>query len=451
MKLSIQVASTSQTVNIFIRDSSSASGTGLTGLVFNTSGLTAYYALSRAASVAITLATLAAVTSAFSSGGFKEIDATNMPGWYRFDIPDAALASGRFVSIHFQGAANMVPLPIEIELTGWNNQDAVRGGMTAMPNANAAASGGLPILGANSGTMSITASSANTAALTLTGNGTGAGLDCQSGSGATGNGINAVANSTNGHGIAGQGKGSGTGLRGTGGVTGSGILGAGGATSGSGITAAAQAGASNGITITGTNAGHGISITPGSSGNGLNILGGATSGAGINISTTSGNGITIAPTAGHGISIQANGTDKHGIVTTGGTAGTSDGFKCVAGTGGVDIRGNITGDLTGNVSGSTGSVAAGVTLAADALDATAIAASGANEIADALLDRADAVETGLTPRQAWRLEVAAAAGVLGGAATTTVTINNAVANTKPRITATVDADGNRTAVVTDVT
>lgn len=131
-KLSIKVASTSQTVNIFIQDSSSTTGAGKTGLVFNSSGLTAYYGLSRAASAAITLATLAATTSAYSSGGFKEIDSTNMPGWYRFDIPDAALASGRFVAIHLQGVTNMAPLPLEIELTGFDNQSTTDGNLSKL-------------------------------------------------------------------------------------------------------------------------------------------------------------------------------------------------------------------------------------------------------------------------------------------------------------------------------
>jgi len=148
MKLSIKAGSTSQSVNVFIQDSSSTTGAGLTGLVFNTASLTAYYALPRAVAVVINLATLAAITTAWASGGFKEIDATNMPGWYRLDIPDAALASGRFVSLHLKGAANMAPLPIEIELTGWDNQDGVRGGMTALPNAAAAANGGLPTVDA---------------------------------------------------------------------------------------------------------------------------------------------------------------------------------------------------------------------------------------------------------------------------------------------------------------
>lgn len=43
---------------------------------------------------AITMATLAAVDSAHSDGGFKEVDAVNQPGLYRFDIPDAAFSTG---------------------------------------------------------------------------------------------------------------------------------------------------------------------------------------------------------------------------------------------------------------------------------------------------------------------------------------------------------------------
>jgi hypothetical protein len=70
--------------------------------------------------------------------------------------------------------------------------------------------------------------------------------------------------------------------------------------------------------------------------------------------------------------------------------------------------------------------------------------------ADALLDYPDGIEVGLTPRESHRLEAAAAAGVLSGAATPTVVIQNAVAGDKNRITATVDADGNRTAVAIDV-
>lgn len=79
-----------------------------------------------------------------------------------------------------------------------------------------------------------------------------------------------------------------------------------------------------------------------------------------------------------------------------------------------------------------------------------IAADVAN-VDDLVLDTASGVETGMTVRQALRLIAAALGGELSGAAGTTITIRNAVADSKTRITATVDADGNRTAVTTDLT
>lgn len=74
----------------------------------------------------------------------------------------------------------------------------------------------------------------------------------------------------------------------------------------------------------------------------------------------------------------------------------------------------------------------------------------ANENADALLDRADGVETGVTVRQAQRVQLAGIAGKADGLAGTTVHYRNQ-ADTKNRITATVDSSGNRTAVTLDAT
>ena len=90
---------------------------------------------------------------------------------------------------------------------------------------------------------------------------------------------------------------------------------------------------------------------------------------------------------------------------------------------------------------------------ADASDIAALidAVPNAAENAAGLLDLASGVETGLTPRQALRLITAASAGKLSGAATTTVTIRNAVADSKDRVVATVDADGNRSAITVDLT
>lgn len=167
MNLSLVAGTTSKSIGIFIGDSSVTTGAGLTGLVFNTASLVAYYFKPRiSGATAITLATLASATAAWSSGGFVEIDATNMPGWYRLDIPDAALTGATSVLIGLKGATNMRPIQIEIELTATNNQDAVRGGMTALPNAVPGAAGGVFIAGSNAATTLASVTVSGTTTLT---------------------------------------------------------------------------------------------------------------------------------------------------------------------------------------------------------------------------------------------------------------------------------------------
>jgi hypothetical protein len=60
------------------------------------------------------------------------------------------------------------------------------------------------------------------------------------------------------------------------------------------------------------------------------------------------------------------------------------------------------------------------------------------------------IEGSLTHRQMQRIFLSALAAILSGAATSTITTRD-VANTKDRITATVDSDGNRLAVTLDGT
>ena len=67
---------------------------------------------------------------------------------------------------------------------------------------------------------------------------------------------------------------------------------------------------------------------------------------------------------------------------------------------------------------------------------------------NSLLDIPDGVEDGYTLREALRLVLAALAGKLSGAATTTVSIRD-VNDDKDRIVATVDDVGNRTAITLD--
>lgn len=127
MKLAIAKASTDQTVNVFIQDSSSSTGGGLTGLVYNTASLVCYYVRAKAAAVQLSLATQT-VTGAHSDGGFVEISAANMPGWYRLDLSDVICATGvDHVGLMLKGATNMAPTPLEIQLTTLDFNTVMRG------------------------------------------------------------------------------------------------------------------------------------------------------------------------------------------------------------------------------------------------------------------------------------------------------------------------------------
>ena len=97
----------------YINITKSNSGIGLTGLVYNSSGLTAYYIRLGGAPTAITLNSQT-VTGAFTSGGFVAVDNTNMPGLYRIDIPNAVFATGvTKATIYLRGAGNMNPIRLE--------------------------------------------------------------------------------------------------------------------------------------------------------------------------------------------------------------------------------------------------------------------------------------------------------------------------------------------------
>ena len=132
MKLQKVLGATSEIWQVFINDSSSTTGAGLTGLVFNSAGLTAYYHRDTdTTATAIALVTMTVGT--YTSGGFAQIDATNMPGWYQFCPPNAVLAAGaKSVGLHLKGATNMAPLPIEVQLTAVNHDDALAFGMSRL-------------------------------------------------------------------------------------------------------------------------------------------------------------------------------------------------------------------------------------------------------------------------------------------------------------------------------
>ncbi|MDE1839576.1 MAG: hypothetical protein KGH87_06620 [Thaumarchaeota archaeon] len=136
MKLLRKAGDTSVILQVFIQDSSSVTGAGLTGLTNASAGLTAYYHRDTD-TTATTISLVTMTVGTFTSSGFKEIDATNMPGWYQFCPPNTALATGaKSVGFLLKGATNMAPLPIEIQLgAGLDVEDGAALGMSRVDAA----------------------------------------------------------------------------------------------------------------------------------------------------------------------------------------------------------------------------------------------------------------------------------------------------------------------------
>lgn len=118
--ITIAPGSTSQSIELYL---------GATGLTASTSGLSARYNRTRTASVSIPLVART-IAQAWTAGGFAEVDATNMPGVYRVDIPDAALAAGADdVTVVVRGASGTNGAVMTVKLSS--------GGLTSAQTASA--------------------------------------------------------------------------------------------------------------------------------------------------------------------------------------------------------------------------------------------------------------------------------------------------------------------------
>jgi hypothetical protein len=247
-----------------------------------------------------------------------------------------------------------------------------------------------------------------------------------------------------------------------------------------------------GVRTTGSGTGEGIRSAGGSisgkgalfagngTGDGVTMFGGGTSGVGCSVRSNNDDAVKIVPATGHGINIDMSGANgKSGVLITGASANgatpaaaavkitgggasttgggtSSEAIQLIGGAGAASTNGaapgfTSTGGGVTTVSGNTGATFTGTG------NANGVTMAGAGTGRDlsapnaSIFSMTDGVEAGLTPLQEMRLTASASAGKLSGAATTTVVIRNAVADSKDRITATVDASGNRTAITTDVT
>lgn len=135
----IKQGDTDQSVVIRIIDSSD--GTPETAVEHNTSGIDLWYRREGATKTSITEAALASLDAAHSDGGIEHIG----DGYYRLDLADAAFASGVDGVMIGGTVTGMIVIGCYVHLVPWDPQDATRMGLTALPNANADAAGGLPI------------------------------------------------------------------------------------------------------------------------------------------------------------------------------------------------------------------------------------------------------------------------------------------------------------------
>ena len=122
MKRKMMAGQKSKTMKVWIQNAST--GAGLGGLTNATSGLTCYYIRDGQSSSTV-ISLVAGTLGTWASGSFVAVDGTNMTGLYEFGVPNAVLAAGVDTAfVHLQGAANMVPCVLEIELDAVNYQSA---------------------------------------------------------------------------------------------------------------------------------------------------------------------------------------------------------------------------------------------------------------------------------------------------------------------------------------
>lgn len=143
------------------------SGTPKTGLAYNTGGLTistiadnestatTYTANGSTTETITTLGTFAAPTA--TKCRFKEVDSTNHPGLYELQIADArySVSNAKYLDITITLSGTIIPQRLRVRLAKFDLDDSVRAGLTALPNANAGASTGLPLSVDSSGRVDV--------------------------------------------------------------------------------------------------------------------------------------------------------------------------------------------------------------------------------------------------------------------------------------------------------
>lgn len=126
MKQEVKQGQTDYTVFVLMRDTTGAVATGLAHGDIDV----AYTRVSTSNVVTttdVTPAALSALSDAHTDWGFKEVSATDHPGLYRFDVGDAALATGAWSSVVTITGTGLDPSHLEFVLTPQAPYDGVAG------------------------------------------------------------------------------------------------------------------------------------------------------------------------------------------------------------------------------------------------------------------------------------------------------------------------------------
>lgn len=305
------------------------------------------------------------ITLSRDGGAFTSITPTvtdRGSGFYNLALTATHTDTLGDLALHITGGGTADPTDVVDQVVAFDPGDAVRLGLSALsalPSAAAGAAGGLVINGANTGTLTLAGSLAVT--------------------NSAGNAVTLTSSGGGGSGLALVGQGASPGLAMTGGA------------SAPGFTTTAGGSGQNGATFSGSTTGHGVQFIAGSSGgNGIRTQAAGASGFFSQSTGSNGSGMELLGNGtGDGFK-STGGANGHGMDLIGGTT-TGDGFRATT-TGGLefnaDITGMITGTISGNLTGSIGSIGSNglsaTSIAPDAITATGIASSAANEIRDAI-------------------------------------------------------------------
>ena len=129
MKRKFKGGLTSVSLAIFIADTSSTTGGGLSAVTSASSGLVLEYRRAGQSTWTSVTPQAGKTLGSYLSGGIVADGA--LGGAYEVDFPDAAFASGaRMVLCRIRGVTNMLPVLIEIELDAVDYQDATAFGLS---------------------------------------------------------------------------------------------------------------------------------------------------------------------------------------------------------------------------------------------------------------------------------------------------------------------------------